>query len=146
MNRDELLKFLKSHSLAVQSSVSERNEPQAAVVGFAVTDELEFVFDTVASTRKVRNLRRNPTVALTIGGLVPGDERTVQLNGVADEPSGRELDSLKEAYFSVFPDGRDRESWPGLTYVRVRPAWIRYSDFNVDPPEIVEFDFDFRSE
>jgi hypothetical protein len=28
--------------------------------------------------------------------------------------------------------------WPGLIYVRVRPTWIRYSDYNVDPPQIVE--------
>jgi hypothetical protein len=24
-------------------------------------------------------------------------------------------------------------------YVRVRPTWVRYSDYNVDPPLIVEF-------
>ena len=30
-------------------------------------------------------------------------------------------------------------SWPGLIYVRVRPTWIRYSNYSVDPPEIVEF-------
>ena len=35
-------------------------------------------------------------------------------------------------------DGRDRLSWPGLIHVRVRPTWIRYSDFNRQPPEIVE--------
>ena len=28
--------------------------------------------------------------------------------------------------------------WPDLIYVRVRPTWIRYSDYNVDPPQIVE--------
>jgi len=26
----------------------------------------------------------------------------------------------------------------GITYVRVRPAWVRYSDFRIDPPGIVE--------
>jgi hypothetical protein len=39
----------------------------------------------------------------------------------------------------------DLLSWPGLTYVRVRPTWIRYSNFGGRPsenqPEIVEFDF-----
>ena len=38
------------------------------------------------------------------------------------------------------PDGRQREAWPGITYFRVRPTWIRYVDFNSDPPLIVEFD------
>lgn len=142
MNRRQLLEFLQSHELAVESSVSELEEPQAAVVGFAVTDELEFVFDTVDSTRKIKNLRRNPKIALTIGGLTDKDERTVQCNGIADEPTGHTLDRLKDAYFSVFPDGRDRQSWQGITYVRVRPIWMRFSDFTSDPPEIVEFDFD----
>jgi hypothetical protein len=43
-----------------------------------------------------------------------------------------------ELYFRVFPDGRDRLSWPNLIHLRVRPRWIRYSDFAVDPPLIVE--------
>jgi nitroimidazol reductase NimA-like FMN-containing flavoprotein (pyridoxamine 5'-phosphate oxidase superfamily) len=141
MDKDQLLTFLRSHTLAVQSSVSTQNDPQAAVIGFAITDDFEFVFDTVDSTRKIDNLRRNPSIALTIGGLTDGDERTVQCNGIADEPSGDELSSLKDVYFSVFPDGKDRQSWRGITYVRVRPIWIRFSDFNKDPPEVVEFDF-----
>lgn len=142
MDRRQLLKFLQSHDLAVQSSVSELGAPQAAVVGFAITDEFEFVFDTIDSTRKIENLRKNPMIALTIGGLTEEDERTVQCNGIADEPDGPVLDRLKGAYFSVFPDGRDRQSWQGITYVRVRPIWMRYSDFNGDPPEIAEFDFE----
>ena len=36
------------------------------------------------------------------------------------------------------PDGPDRLSWPGLIYVRVRPTWLRYSDYSRDPVEIVE--------
>jgi len=41
---------------------------------------------------------------------------------------------------SVFPDGRQRQEWPGLIYVRATPRWLRYSNYNVDPPEIAEFD------
>ena len=70
---------------------------------------------------------------------MPGDERTVQYEGVADEPSGGELERLKQIYYAVYPDGPSRLSWPGLTYVRVRPRWIRYSDFGQATPLIVEF-------
>ena len=42
-------------------------------------------------------------------------------------------------YYAAYPDGPSRLSWPGLIYVRVRPTWIRYSNYSVDPPEIVEF-------
>jgi len=139
MNRADLLTFLRSHALAVQASVSTSGAPQAAVVGFAVTDDFELLFDALETTRKIPNLRKNPKVAFVIGGLAEGDERTVQYEGVADEPHGAPLERLKEIYFARFPDGRDRLTWPGLVYVRVRPRWIRYSDFNRRPPEIVVF-------
>jgi hypothetical protein len=142
MTRSELLQFIRGHSLAVQTSVSPAGAPQAAVVGFVVTDDLEIVFDALDATRKVQNLRRNPRIAFVIGGLNHGDERTVQYEGVADEPVGAELERLKELYFGRFPDGRQRQSWPGLLYVRARPTWIRYSDYNRAPPEIVEFALD----
>ena len=72
------------------------------------------------------NLRANPAIALVMGGLRPGDERTVQYEGVADEPEGDERDRLTAAYYDVYPDGRDRLSWPGLTYVRaLKPGRCR---------------------
>jgi pyridoxine/pyridoxamine 5'-phosphate oxidase len=141
MTRADLLTFLRRHSLAVEASQSASGAPQAAVVGIIVTDDFEVVFDTIDTSRKAHNLRSNPDIALVIGGMTAGDERTVQFQGVADEPGGPELERLKELYFAGFPDGRERQSWPGLTYVRSRPTWIRYSDFNQDPPLIVEFDF-----
>jgi general stress protein 26 len=139
MTLELLLDFVRLHRFAVQSSVSPSGTPQAALVGFAITNDFEIVFDTLESTRKVANLRLNSHIALVIGGWESGDERTVQCEGEADEPSGVELERLKTIYFAVFPDGPSRASWPGLTYVRVRPTWIRYSDFNFDPPRIVEF-------
>jgi Pyridoxamine 5'-phosphate oxidase len=141
MTRADVLEFMRRHALAVQTSVSSLEAPQAAVVGFIVTDDFEIVFDCLSTTRKVVNLRRNPRCALVIGGTVNGDERTVQYEGIADEPTGEELTRLKELYFVRFPDGRQRQHWPNLIYVRVRPHWLRYSDYNQSPPEIVEFSF-----
>ena len=109
-------------------------------MAFAVTDAFGLVIDTVETSRKVRNLRHNPKIAFAIGGLTDHDERTVQYEGLADEPRGEELERLKEIYFSRFPEGRDRQSWPGLLYIRARPTWIRYSDYNRSPAQIVEFD------
>lgn len=139
MRPTELLSFMRQHSLAVQASVPASGHPQAAVVGIVVSDDFEAFFDAVDSNRKVENLRRNPRIALVIGGMTRGDERTVQYEGVADEPTGTELRRLKELYFESFPAGRERQGRPGITYVRARPSWIRYSDFNRDPPQIVEF-------
>ena len=123
----------------MEASVSTVTKPQAAIVGFAVSDQFEIVFDTLASTRKAENLRNNPRIALVIGGWAAGDERTVQYEGDADEPVGAERKRIAEVYYSAYPDGRERAKWPGLTYFRVKPTWIRYSDYNRNPPEIVEF-------
>jgi uncharacterized protein YhbP (UPF0306 family) len=134
-----LLDFLRSHLLAVQASVSPSGAAQAAVVGFAINDQFEVVFDTLESTRKAQNLRQNPKIALVIGGATDGEERTVQYEGIADEPSGHELEQLKQVYYAAYPDGPSRVSWPGLIYIRVRPTWLRYSDYTIDPPVIVEY-------
>jgi general stress protein 26 len=139
MTRDELVQFLRGYRLAVQASVAPGGAPQAAVVGFAVNDELEIVFDTVDTTRKYRNLRVDPHIALVIGW---DDEITAQIEGVADFPVGEELERVRECYFAAYPDGRARLAWPGITHVRVRPTWIRYSDFTKDPPHIVEISAD----
>ncbi|MDQ3772169.1 MAG: pyridoxamine 5'-phosphate oxidase family protein [Actinomycetota bacterium] len=140
MTTAELLSFMREHSLAVQASVSAVGTPQAAVVGIVVTDDFEVFFDTVDTSRKVGNLRSNRKIAFVIGGMTDGDERTVQYEGISEEPSGVELGRLKQLYFESFPDGRERQTWPGIAYIRTRPMWIRFSDFNHDPPEIVEID------
>jgi Pyridoxamine 5'-phosphate oxidase len=138
VTRAEILAFMRQQKYAVEASVSPDGGPQAAVVGFVVTDDFEIVFDGIDTSRKVPNLRRNPRCALVIGGIADGDERTVQLEGDTDEPSGAELERLKAFYFTRFPDGRERQHWPGLTYVRVRTRWLRFSDFNQSPPVITE--------
>ena len=139
MSRAELLAFMRRHRVAVQTSVARNGAPQAALVGIAVSDEFEVIFDTLQTTRKVRNLRQDPRIALVLGGWGPGEEQTVQCEGVADEPSRAELQRVRELYFAVYPDGRERLAWPGLTHVRVRPNWLRYSDFGRRPQVILEF-------
>lgn len=97
-------------------------------MGVAVTDNLELVFDTETTSRKCVNLRNNPRIALVIGW---DDAQTVQYEGIADEPTGKERDAVQKIYFARFPDGVDRAG-PNITYFRVRPTWIRYSDFRAE--------------
>jgi general stress protein 26 len=121
-----MLQFIRRHRYAVQASTASDGAPQAAVVGIAISDRLEVLFDTLGTSRKAQNLRHEPRVALVVGW---DDEQTLQLEGIADEPSGDELQRLKRVYLAAFPDGIEREGWPDITYVRVRVTWARYSDF-----------------
>src|SRR5665213_845013 len=114
MNLAVLLEFLRKHRLAVQATISPATSPQAAVIGIAISDRFEIVFDTLETTRKAQYLRHNAQGALVIGGLTEGDERTVQVEGEADEPTGTELERLKAVYYSTYPDGPARANWPGL--------------------------------
>jgi len=136
MDVAQLVAYLRGSKLAVQASVAEAG-PQAAVIGFVVSDAGELFFDTSSASRKCQNLRRDPRIALVIGW----DERTVQYEGLADEPVGEQLARFKALYFERFPDGRDRERWPDIVYFRVRPSWARLSDFTGPEPMIRELSF-----
>ena len=137
MTREQIVQRLGRYRLAVECTHSAIGAPQAAVVGFAVTDALEIVFDTLTSTRKYENLSRDPRIALVIGW---DHEITFQIEGRADFPTGVELDRIRECYFAAYPDGRNRLTWPGITHVRIRPTWIRFSDFTREPAHIEEVD------
>jgi hypothetical protein len=140
ITRATLLAFLRSRRYAVESSVHPGGAPQSAIVGIAVSDDFEIVFDTLGTSRKAANLRQRADIALVIGSLEGSDERTVQVEGRADEPQGAERARLVDLYLAVFPDGRARQQWPSLTYVRATPRWLRYSDYSRDPPVIAEWD------
>jgi hypothetical protein len=126
--------FISRHRYAVVSSVSDAGTPQSALVGIAVTNELEIVFDTLRSTRKYRNLIARPACSAVVGS----GEQTLQFEGVACEPVGDELVRYREIYFSAWPDGRERLDSPGLTHLVLTPQWIRFSDFDRSPPTISE--------
>ncbi len=83
MTRTELLLFLRKHTLGVIATKSPEGDPQAAVVGIAISDRYELIFDTLADTRKAINLRHSSRIACVIGW---DEEQTVQYEGVADEP------------------------------------------------------------
>jgi hypothetical protein len=140
VTRAELLRAMRAERHATIASVSADGAPQAAVVGVVVSDDLEVFFDTLDVTHKAMNLRARPRAALVIGSVAADAKVTVQIEGVADEPRGTDLERLKALYFERFPDGPTRQAWKGLIYVRVRPTWLRFSDYGADPPCIIELE------
>jgi general stress protein 26 len=139
VSKQAIVDFLRLHRYGVAATQGANGTPEAALVGYIVSDRLEIFFDSFENTRKIANLRHNPRLAFVAGGMTVGDERTVQLDGVVEYPGGEELERLKEAYFADLPDGRRRSKLPGIMYLRIRPLWVRYTDFNVVPPVLTEF-------
>jgi len=124
--RAELFEFLKKTPYGVVSTVHKDGSPESALISLAVTPELEVVFETLNTARKYLNAMRDPRVAVAIGGR--GD-KTVQIEGLADEPVEEDLERLKAAYYAECSFNEGHRGWPGMTYLRVKPTWIRYSNY-----------------
>ena len=139
MTEADLYAFMEKCRLGVLGTIGQ-STPQSALVGIAVTDQLEIIFDTVKSSRKYPNLIARRACSFVIGGWGAG-EQTVQYEGEAAELKSPELERYQTTYFGAWPDGPARMSWPGIVYFVVRPVWIRYSDFDQNPPLIHEFTF-----
>ena len=132
----DLYKFLVQCKLGVLGTIGDAGMPQSALVGIAVTADLEIVFDTEKTSRKYPNLISRPVCSFAIGWT---GEETVQYEGQAEELQGSELQRCHKVYFQAWPDGPSRMTWPGIVYFVVRPRWIRYSDFDQNPTFIREF-------
>lgn len=137
MTEADLYAFMTRSKLGVLGSLAD-GSPQAALVGIAIAPDLEIIFDTVKSSRKYRNLVARPACSFVIGWT---GEETVQYEGEAQQLQSPELERYQEIYFKVWPECVPHLSWPGIVYFVVRPTWIRYSDFDQNPPFIREFTF-----
>ena len=135
MKLEEVFDIVRRKRLAVVSTVHDSGAPEAALVGFALTERNEVVFDTLGSSRKTVNIARRPAAALVVGW---DNDITVQIEGEARRPQGDDLANAKAAYFREWPDGRARENWPDIAYIVVKPRWVRYACY-AGAPVIEEF-------
>jgi len=140
MTESDVYAFIAKHKLGVLGTIGSDGKPQSALMGIAITPQLEIIFDTVKGSRKYPNLIDRPACSFVIGGWGTG-EQTVQYQGEAAELKPPELERHQETYFRVWADGPMRMTWPGIVYFVVRPKWIRYSDFDQNPPLVSEFTF-----
>lgn len=137
-NKKQIIReFISQQKLAVLSTINVQGNPQSAVLEFGDTDELELIFDTFRTARKYGNLQKNKNVSVVIGW---DDNITVQYEGRAKELQGGELEKYKKEYFRKNPKAKRWET-KGVTYFKVTPTWIRYSDLNKNPWEIFEITF-----
>ena len=108
MDVEEVFQFMNRESLAVLATVGDNGQPQATVMGFAVTRELEIVFDTVrlrANTRTQRRIRGSWVIGCTMEVAVPYE-------GSARELQGEEL--AKYQHLRNLPTSRNGSHGPGL--------------------------------
>lgn len=138
MTKSDLYTFMTRSKLGVLGTVSRDGSPQSALVGIAITPEMEIVFDTVKTSRKYPNLIAMPACSFLVGWE---GEQTIQFEGLAEELTSRDLELYQQIYFKTWPECRAHLSWPDIVYFAAKPIWVRYSDFDQNPPLICEFRF-----
>ncbi len=126
MDLAELVNFVRARALAVVATCRPDGAPEAALIDVAATDAGEIVFDTSVRSRKYRNIQASPQIALVIGW---DDEVSVQCEGGADILTGEERERCLRTYVEQYPDRLERAQNPNRALVRVRPLWIRHTDY-----------------
>lgn len=130
--KQKILDFVGGLNIGVVSTVTEKGTPQAAVVEFAMTGDMEVIFNTFTTYRKYANLLQNPHVAFTMGW---DHDVTVQYEGLARELSGEEEKKYKEIFARKIHNASKWDAYPETRYFAVKPTWIRYNDLNKQTKE-----------
>jgi general stress protein 26 len=138
MTKEEVLSFIKGNHLAVVATSNANGTPQAAVVEFGELNDFTIIIDTLSSSRKYKNLKTNKNVAIVIGW---DNDITVQIDALAIELSGGELEQAKRAYFKKNTRAKKWQDMPNISYFAFKPKWLRYSDLSKDPWYIKELSF-----
>ena len=135
--KDKILEFAQKHNLCVVST-STSSQPESALADFVITNSLEIIFNTSAASQKYRNIKANPKVSVIIG--FGDDLMTLQYQGLAEEleagDEGKVLSEHKDnvGFFRRWKIGNMR-------YFKIRPTWLRLSDFSQYPPVETEVNF-----
>ncbi|MCL5008863.1 MAG: pyridoxamine 5'-phosphate oxidase family protein [Patescibacteria group bacterium] len=133
----KVLRFLKQHHMGVIATLGG-SQPEAAAIDFSETAELEVVFTTLAFYRKYKNLRKNSRVAFVVGGE---EKITLQYEGVAEELSVKAFAKYLKRHVQKNPVEKKFAAMPEARFFKVRPVWLRYSDFAAQPNNIFEINF-----
>lgn len=137
MDRAGLVEYVRTQADGVLSTLGPDGSPQAAYLPMTATDRGELVLDARASSRKVANLRRDPRVAVVVGGR---DGTTLQCEGVADLPDGADRDACARAYLEAFPQFEASLADPEIVLVRIRLTWARHGDYRPGASSVQDVD------
>ena len=138
--KKRIMDFMQANILTIISTVDiSANKPESAVIAFAQKDNFELIFGTPNTTRKYRNLHKNPNVSFVIGW--DSDTGTVQYEGIAKELFGKESKLHSSVLVSKNPRSQKFVNREYQRYFLVKPTWIRILDMTKNPDETFEISF-----
>ncbi len=135
--KQKILEFLKQNKICVLATISVDGKPEAAVIEYVATDELQLIFNTFTDYRKYKNLKLSGNVAIVIWcGPV-----SVQYEGHAIE-AHREVEKLcKKLHCEQIKHKTKFSAMSTIRYFKIKPKWIRYSDFSKKLWKVFEVSF-----
>lgn len=133
--KSAFLSYIREVNAGVIATADREHGPESAFINLAAMPDMSIIFETLITSRKYRNLQRDPRASLVIGGH---GKTTLQIEGLVDEPTEILLDEAVSIYYEACPQNTSHRNWPGLTYMRLRPRWLRYSDYGL-PWKVEEY-------
>ena len=136
--REEVLQFLKQKNpqLCVIATATPHGKPEAAVMGYAVRDNLILYLSTQKTTRKYNNLKENSHVSLVIGWAFA--ENNVQIDGKSRIIEQGDEYQKTEQFFFAQNEGAKAFKNSDTVFIEIKPVWIRFMNRTVEPAKITE--------
>ena len=146
MTSDEqelLINLFQSCTLATLSSVSARSTPESALVAFVEEVGHSLFFQTFTGSRKYKNLQTGSAISLVTGWELD-PYVTLQYEGNASElTDADDIDYAMQLFDAKdSPSTIDYLRQPESRIFRVKPTWLRYSDYR-DPDNIIIWETTF---
>lgn len=132
--RDDALSFLVSHITGVLATVSDENTAHARTIYYTCDDSFNVYFITLANTRKVDDLLKNPHAAFVVSE--PDIPRTIQIEGtITDLTDSATIDPMLADFVEVLMSQKTygiplaRFDSSTLKFFKLIPTWVRWGDF-----------------
>ena len=126
----------KPLKLCVLATATPQGKPECAVLAYAVNSDLSLILSTHTTSRKWSNIKANKQVAITLGQSFA--ELYIQYEGTAELiTEGEEFKHCEELFFTANPQAKQFQN-SETAFIKVKPSWIKSTDFSMHPPEITE--------
>lgn len=136
----KVLEFIKKNRVSALATVLAHGSPHTAVMHYShLVNPLELYFSVDKTSVKCQFLlKRKEGKASVVIGFSEQEWITVQIDGLISIVDNREkLRRIKTIHYKKNPSSKEFENDPNTIFLIFKPKWIRYTDFNFEPPNII---------
>lgn len=138
---NKIIKFLANNKVCSLTTLLPNGSPHAAALHYSHKNEpLELYFSTENTSLKCQALLKGDlTKASVVVGFSEEEWITLQMDGEAKAIFDKdELKAVQIMHYSKHPDSKKYKDDPETIFLKFTPKWLRYTDYNKDPAEVLE--------